>query len=74
MSLPQAANSSDITSVIASLSQRHGTGPKEKIPGPKRAAMLMLAPASAATKNTIRQPKLSSRTPPSGGAIIGPSA
>ena len=43
MSLPQAANSSDITSVIASLSQRHGTGPKEKIPGPKRAAMLMLA-------------------------------
>jgi len=43
MSLPQTANSNDITSVIANLAQRQNGKPKEKIPGPKRAAMLMLA-------------------------------
>src|SRR5215470_8389566 len=44
MALPQAnQNSQDITSVIASLSKRQAGKEREKIPGPKRAAMLMLA-------------------------------
>src|SRR6201987_1333811 len=44
MSLPQQAqNSTDITSVIASLAPRQNGKEKSDIPGPKRAAMLMLA-------------------------------
>src|SRR6201997_2677953 len=44
MALPQAqANSSDITSVIADLAKRQQGKPQEKVPGSKRAAMLMLA-------------------------------
>src|SRR5579883_1905089 len=43
MAVPQTANANDITSVIANLAQRQSGKPKEKIPGPKRAAMLMLA-------------------------------
>ena len=43
MSVPQTANSNDITSVIASLAQRQNGKARDKIPGPKRAAMLMLA-------------------------------
>src|SRR5215475_4973242 len=44
MSLPQQAqNSDDITSVIASLAPRQAGKEKRDIPGPKRAAMLMLA-------------------------------
>ena len=47
MALPQAtasnANASDITSVISHLAQRQAGKQKEKIPGAKRAAMLMLA-------------------------------
>src|SRR6201992_2463068 len=44
MSLPQQAqNSTDITSVIASLAPRQAGKEKANIPGPKRAAMLMLA-------------------------------
>src|ERR1700753_1368181 len=44
MSLPQQAqNSTDITSVIASLAPRQAGKAKSNIPGPKRAAMLMLA-------------------------------
>src|SRR6201984_1540779 len=43
MNVPQTANANDITSVIANLAQRQKGKPREKIPGPKRAAMLMLA-------------------------------
>ena len=44
MALPQAAqNTNDITSVIQSLAQRGAGKEKKDIPGPKRAAMLMLA-------------------------------
>src|ERR1700757_945104 len=44
MAVPQAnQNSNDITSVIQSLAQRQAGKEKVKIPGPKRAAMLMLA-------------------------------
>src|SRR5271170_7329746 len=44
MAQPQAqANSTDITSVIASLAERQAGKPKVQIPGPQRAAMLMLA-------------------------------
>jgi len=44
MSLPQqTANSTDITSVIANLAARQSGRPKSQIPGPQRAAMLMLA-------------------------------
>src|ERR1700758_4193996 len=44
MALPaQAQNSSDITSVIQNLAQRQAGKEKVQIPGPKRAAMLMLA-------------------------------
>jgi flagellar motor switch protein FliG len=44
MALPQAeANSSDITSVIADLAKRQAGKEKVQVPGPKRAAMLMLA-------------------------------
>src|SRR5215470_17780980 len=44
MALPQAAqNSNDITSVIESLAKRQSGKEKSDIPGPKRAAMLMLA-------------------------------
>src|ERR1700743_3544181 len=44
MALPaQTQNSSDIASVIQSLAPRQGGKSKAKIPGPKRAAMLMLA-------------------------------
>jgi flagellar motor switch protein FliG len=44
MALPQQqANSNDITSVIASLAPRQAGKEKSEIPGPKRAAMLMLA-------------------------------
>jgi flagellar motor switch protein FliG len=44
MAVPQAqANSTDITSVIANLAQRQAGKPKSEVPGPKRAAMLMLA-------------------------------
>src|ERR1700744_6442797 len=45
MALPaQAQNSSDIASVLQSLAPREVGKTKDKIPGPKRAAMLMLAP------------------------------
>ncbi|HLJ20215.1 MAG TPA: hypothetical protein VKU84_08455, partial [Stellaceae bacterium] len=43
MAVPQTANANDITSVIANLAQRQSGKTREKIPGPKRAAMLMLA-------------------------------
>src|SRR3954470_936110 len=44
MSVPQATNSSDISNVIASLASRQANRPKgEKLSGPKRAAILMLA-------------------------------
>jgi flagellar motor switch protein FliG len=44
MAVPQAnQNSNDITTVIQSLAQRQAGKEKVKIPGPKRAAMLMLA-------------------------------
>src|ERR1700722_8519579 len=44
MALPaQTQNSSDIASVLQSLAPRQGGKAKDKIPGPKRAAMLMLA-------------------------------
>jgi flagellar motor switch protein FliG len=44
MAQPQAqANSTDITSVIASLAERQAGKAKVQIPGPQRAAMLMLA-------------------------------
>src|SRR5689334_14033883 len=44
MALPQAAqNSNDITNVIQSLAKREAGKEKKDIPGPKRAAMLMLA-------------------------------
>jgi flagellar motor switch protein FliG len=44
MALPQAqANSNDITSVIADLAKRQAGKEKVEVPGPKRAAMLMLA-------------------------------
>src|SRR5262249_35302241 len=43
MAVPQTANANDITSVISQLAQRQSGKAKEKIPGPKRAAMLMLA-------------------------------
>src|ERR1700746_3514955 len=43
MNVPQTANANDITSGIANLAQRQKGKPREKIPGPKRAAMLMLA-------------------------------
>src|SRR6201997_2538625 len=44
MALPQAqANSSDITSVIADLAKRQAGKEKVQVPGPRRAAMLMLA-------------------------------
>ncbi len=37
------ANSNDITQVLASLAPRQAGRPKSEIPGPQRAAMLMLA-------------------------------
>src|ERR1700738_5291384 len=44
MAVPQAAqNTNDITSVIESLAKRQAGKEKKDIPGPKRAAMLMLA-------------------------------
>src|SRR5215469_12050562 len=43
MALPQTANANDITNVISNLAQRQSGKSKEKIAGPKRAAMLMLA-------------------------------
>jgi flagellar motor switch protein FliG len=44
MALPQAqANSKDITSVISSLAERQAGKAKVQMPGPRRAAMLMLA-------------------------------
>src|SRR5438105_6075268 len=43
MAVPQTANSTDITSVIANLSSRQNGRPKTKITGRKRAAILMLA-------------------------------
>ena len=43
MALPQTANANDITNVIANLAQRQNGKTKDKIAGPKRAAMLMLA-------------------------------
>src|SRR6185437_15778168 len=44
MAVPQQAqNSNDITSVIQQLAQRQAGKERVKIPGPKRAAMLMLA-------------------------------
>src|SRR5215470_8865235 len=43
MSVPQTANVNDITNVISQLAQRQKGKATEKIPGPKRAAMLMLA-------------------------------
>src|SRR5271163_2097096 len=44
MAVPQTSNTSDISSVIASLASRQGTRPRGKpISGPKRAAILMLA-------------------------------
>src|SRR5499425_503090 len=39
----QTANSNDITQVLASLAPRQAGRPKSDIPGPQRAAMLMLA-------------------------------
>src|SRR5689334_24099052 len=44
MALPQAAqNSNDITNVIQSLAKREAGKEKKDIPGPKRAAVMMLA-------------------------------
>jgi flagellar motor switch protein FliG len=43
MALPQTANVNDITNVISTLAKRQSGKTTEKIPGPKRAAMLMLA-------------------------------
>src|SRR5712672_166766 len=44
MAVPQTANTNDITSVISSLASRQGSRPKPAtLPGPKRAAILMLA-------------------------------
>src|SRR6516165_2879137 len=43
MAVPQTANVNDITNVIANLAQRQNGKTKEKIAGPKRAALLMLA-------------------------------
>ncbi|MFO1107630.1 MAG: flagellar motor switch protein FliG [Bradyrhizobium sp.] len=44
MALPPASNSADITTVISSLASRQGNRPKaERLTGPKRAAILMLA-------------------------------
>src|SRR5215469_5744602 len=43
MSVPQTANSNDITSVIANLAQRQKGKASQKIPGRRHAAMLMLA-------------------------------
>ena len=43
MALPQTANANDITNVISTLAQRQAGKTREKIPGSKRAAMLMLA-------------------------------
>jgi flagellar motor switch protein FliG len=43
MALPQTANVNDITSVISTLAKRQSGKTTEKISGPKRAAMLMLA-------------------------------
>src|SRR6202161_2402515 len=44
MAVPQSVNANDITSVISSLAARQGNRAKaEPLPGPKRAAILMLA-------------------------------
>src|ERR1700738_2107280 len=44
MSVPQTTNANDISSVIANLASRQANRPKgEKLSGPKRAAILMLA-------------------------------
>src|SRR6202790_917165 len=44
MSVPQTTNANDIANVIATLASRQATRPKgEKMSGPKRAAILMLA-------------------------------
>jgi len=43
MALPQTANTNDITSVIQGLAARQKGKTQEKIAGPRRAAMLMLA-------------------------------
>src|ERR1700730_15849545 len=44
MAVPQTINSNDITSVISSLAARQANRPQaEKLSGPKRAAILMLA-------------------------------
>src|SRR5712672_336786 len=44
MAVPQTTNTNDIASVIASLASRQGSRPKPaSLPGPKRAAILMLA-------------------------------
>src|SRR3979411_279731 len=44
MAVPQTTNANDITSVISSLASRQGSRPKPaSLPGPKRAAILMLA-------------------------------
>src|SRR5580692_7004400 len=43
MAVPQTANANDITSVIQGLAARQHGKEKKDIPGPKRAAMLMLA-------------------------------
>src|SRR6202158_842126 len=44
MAVPQTTNANDITSVISSLAARQGNRAKaEPLPGPKRAAILMLA-------------------------------
>src|SRR6187401_54965 len=44
MSVPQTSNANDISSVIASLASRQANRPKgEKLPGAKRAAVMMLA-------------------------------
>src|SRR6202023_1700133 len=44
MSVPQTTNANDISSVIATLATRQANRPRgEKLSGPKRAAILMLA-------------------------------
>src|ERR1700761_6366369 len=44
MALPQTSNANDISTVIATLASRQGNRPKgPSLPGPKRAAILMLA-------------------------------
>ena len=44
MAVPQTTNANDISAVIANLASRQANRPKgEKISGPKRAAILMLA-------------------------------